>query len=59
MEDEYKFETFNAEAKSFDQEFTNFLNSRSRESWSVKSCSYCHDDMGKKTYASCIFKRKA
>jgi len=58
MEDDYKFETFNADASSFDREFTNFLNSRSSESWKVKSCSYCHDDLGKKTYASCIFKRK-
>ncbi len=58
MEEEYKFETFKADASSFDQEFTSFLNSRSSESWKVKSCSYCHDDIGKKTYASCIFKRK-
>ncbi|MGA2404763.1 MAG: hypothetical protein ABSG91_24190 [Syntrophobacteraceae bacterium] len=58
MEDDYKFETFKADAGSFDREFTSFLNSKSSESWKVKSCSYCHDDVGKKTYASCIFKRK-
>lgn len=57
MED-YKFETFKADASSFDREFTNFLNSKSSESLEVQSCSYCHDDMTKKTYASCIFKRK-
>ncbi len=58
MEEDYKFETFQAEASSFDREFTSFLNSKSRDSWKVESCSYCHDDMTKKTYASCIFKRK-
>ena len=58
MDQDYKFETFKADASSFDLEFTNFLNSKSNESWKVKSCSYCHDDMGKQTYASCIFKRK-
>jgi hypothetical protein len=57
MED-YKFETFKADAISFDREFTDFLNSKSKESFEVQSCSYCHDDMTKKTYASCIFKRK-
>jgi hypothetical protein len=57
MEDDYKFETFNADASSFDREFTKFLNSRSSESWKVKSCSYCHDEGGKKLYASCIFKK--
>ena len=56
--EKYKFETFKADAKSFDHEFTDFLNSKSSESLEVKSCSYCHDDMAKKTYASCIFKRK-
>ncbi|MGA2223554.1 MAG: hypothetical protein ABSH41_03820 [Syntrophobacteraceae bacterium] len=58
MNNEYKFETFSASASSFDQEFTNFLNSKSSESWHVKNCSYCHDESAKKTYASCIFKRK-
>jgi hypothetical protein len=57
MKDEYRFETFKADASSFDLDFTSFLNSKSSESWKVKSCSYCHDDVGKKTYASCIFKR--
>ena len=55
--DEYKFETFKADATAFDQEFTNFLNKKSKDSWRVKSCSYCHDDMAKTTYASCIFKK--
>jgi hypothetical protein len=55
--DEYKFETFKADASSFDQEFTNFLNSKSSESWKVKTCTYCHDEMAKTTHASCIFKR--
>ena len=56
--EKYKFETFKADSSSFDREFTNFLNSKSSESFEVKSCSYCHDDGTKKTYASCIFKRK-
>ena len=55
---EYIFETFKADASSFDRDFTDFLNGKSRESLKVKSCSYCHDDATKKTYASCIFKRK-
>ncbi len=55
---EYKFETFNANASSFDQEFTSFLNSKSSESWKVKNCSYCHDEGAKKTYASCIFEKQ-
>jgi hypothetical protein len=58
MDREYKFETFNASASSFDQEFTSFLNSKSSDSWHVKNCSYCHDDSARKTYASCIFERK-
>ena len=57
MEGDYKFETFSADASSFDREFTSFLNRKSRESWKVQSCSYCHDEGGKKLYASCIFKR--
>lgn len=55
--DEYKFETFQADAKSFDREFTDFLNGKSKDSWKVKSCSYCHDDAAKRMFASCIFKR--
>jgi hypothetical protein len=58
MRDDYKFETFKADASSFDQEFTNFLNGKSSEFWNVESCSYCHDEVGKNTYASCIFKRR-
>ncbi|MDA8307465.1 MAG: hypothetical protein M0Z81_11615 [Deltaproteobacteria bacterium] len=57
MEDRYMFDTFKADAASFGREFTNFLNGKSRE-WKVKSCSYCHDDLAKETYASCIFKRR-
>jgi hypothetical protein len=57
MKDEYSFETFKADASSFDREFTSFLNNKSAESWKVKSCSYCHDSTAGKTYASCIFKR--
>jgi hypothetical protein len=57
MKDEYIFETFKADASSFDREFTGFLNKKFSESWKVKSCSYCHDGAAGKTYASCIFKR--
>lgn len=57
MEDKYKFETFSAESANFDQEFSNFLNSKA-DSWKVKTCSYCHDNDMKKLYASCIFKKK-
>ena len=56
--EKYKFETFKADSNSFDREFTDFLNSKFSESLEVKSCTYCHDDGSKKTYASCIFKRK-
>jgi hypothetical protein len=58
MEEHYKSETFSADGDSFDREFSNFLNSKWNESWNVESCSYCHDDMAKKTYASCIFKKR-
>jgi hypothetical protein len=58
MSEDYKFETFQGDSSSFDREFTNFLNNKSSESWKVKSCSYCHDDAARKTYASCIFKKK-
>jgi hypothetical protein len=58
MSDEYKFETFKGDSSTFDREFTSFLNSKSSESWKVKSCSYCHDDAAKTTYASCIFKKR-
>ena len=58
MEDEYKFETFSSGSDSFDLDFTNFLNSKGKDSWKVKSCTYCHDNEMKKVYASCIFKRK-
>lgn len=58
MEDKYKFETFSADAGSFDREFSSFLNGKSREDWKVKSCSYCHSNDNLKVYASCLFKRK-
>lgn len=58
MEDQYKFETFSSDPSTFDQDFSNFLNSKRSESWKVKTCSYCHDNDMKKLYASCIFKRK-
>lgn len=58
MEEQYKFETFSAAAGSFDQEFSSFLNSKAKDSWKVKSCSYCHDNTSEKTFASCIFKKK-
>ncbi|MEN6441256.1 MAG: hypothetical protein ABFD97_22020 [Syntrophobacter sp.] len=59
MEDHYKFETFSSDSSSFDQDFTSFLNTRRSESWKVKHCSYCHDNDMKKSYASCIFKKKS
>lgn len=58
MVDDYRFITFKTDASTFEQDFTNFLNTKSSESWNVVSCSYCYDEIGKKTYASCIFKRK-
>ncbi len=58
MEAQYKFETFTADAASFDQDFSNFLNTNSSQSWKVKTCSYCHDNDFKKMWASCIFKKK-
>ncbi|MCE5333780.1 MAG: hypothetical protein LLG06_04240 [Desulfobacteraceae bacterium] len=57
MEDQYKFETFSADAGSFDQEFSSFLNGKSSE-WKVKNCTYCHSNDNLKVYASCLFKRK-
>lgn len=54
MEDKYRFETFSADASSFDTEFSGFLNSKYGEGWKVKSCTYCHD--AGKTFASCLFK---
>jgi hypothetical protein len=58
MEDQYKFETFSADSGSFDQDFSRFLNSKFSDSWKVKTCTYCHDNDGKKLWASCIFKRR-
>ena len=59
METEYMFETYSSGAESFDQDFTNYLNEKSKELWKVKNCTYCHDDAGKKLWASCLFKRKS
>ncbi len=59
MNDKYKFETFSADSASFDQDFSNYLNSQSKEAWKVKTCSYCHDNDTRKLWASCIFKRSA
>ncbi|MFZ2446753.1 MAG: hypothetical protein WAW37_10375 [Syntrophobacteraceae bacterium] len=58
MEDQYKFETFSSGSDTFDQDFTSFLNSKASDFWKVKNCTYCHDNEGKKIYASCIFKKK-
>jgi hypothetical protein len=58
MEGEYLDETFSSESGEFDQKFTDFLNSKGGDNWKVKSCTYCHDAVGARTVASCIFKRK-
>ena len=58
MEGEYLHETFSSESGEFDQKFTDFLNSKGGDNWKVKSCTYCHDTVGARTVASCIFKRK-
>jgi hypothetical protein len=58
MEKEYLYETFSAESGRFDEEFTNYLNTKRRDFWKVKHCSFCHDNPGGKLWASCIFKRK-
>ena len=57
MEKRYNFETFSTESKSFDCEFTDFLNKKDRENWEVQECTYCHDSLGSKMHASCLFKR--
>jgi hypothetical protein len=59
MEKRYLFETFSSDSGSFDGEFTNFLNSKKMERWEVKECSYCHDTLGRKMYASCLFRRSS
>ena len=58
MDSRYTFETFSSESGSFDREFTNYLNNKAKENWKVKHCSYCHDSIGSKMSASCLFKRK-
>lgn len=55
----YLFETFGSESGSFDKEFTAFLNGKETEKWEVKECSYCHDTLGSKMYASCLFSRSS
>lgn len=57
MEGEYIYETFGSDSGSFDQKFTDFLNSKRKDNWKVKDCSYCHDDDNTKMWASCIFER--
>ncbi len=54
-QNEYLFETFNAESSSFDSDFTNYLNKKQGENWSVKNCSFCHGNDGKRLWASCLF----
>jgi len=58
MENEYLHETFSSESSEFDGKFTDFLNSKGRDLWKVKSCTYCHDAPSSRTAVSCIFKRK-
>ncbi len=57
MEKGYLFETFSSDSASFDREFTDFLNGKETDRWEVKECSYCHDTMGSRMHASCLFKR--
>ena len=57
--EKYHFETFSADSRDFDQQFTSFLNRKFSESWKVKDCTYCHDASGDKMWASCLFKRKS
>ncbi len=57
MEDKYLYESFCSGVKSFDQDFTNYLNSKSMGHWKMKNCSFCHDTEGGKMCASCLFKR--
>ncbi len=57
MEKKYLFETFSSDSGSFDREFTDFLNHKEKEKWEIKDCSYCHDALGSKMHASCLFRR--
>ncbi len=57
MDKRYLFETFSSASRSFDREFTDFLNSKEMERWEVKDCSYCHDTLGSRMHASCLFIR--
>jgi hypothetical protein len=57
MKKRYLFETFSSDSGSFDLEFTDFLNTKETDRWEVQECSYCHDTLGSKMYASCLFKR--
>ncbi len=56
--EKYLFESFGASSADFDQEFTDFLNRKYKESLKVEQCSFCHDPDAKKMWASCLFKRK-
>ena len=55
----YSHETFSAGPDEFDKKFTKYLNRKGKNKWRVKQCNYCHDTDSKKTYASCMFERKA
>lgn len=56
MEDRYLFESFKKDAGvRFDQAFIGYLNSKMRDNWKVKECSYRRE--GDRVEASCLFKR--
>ncbi len=57
MGDRYLFETFRADSSAFDGDFTNYLNSKRRDHWKVKNCSFSSAGEGGKMCASCLFKR--
>ena len=54
----YLYESFTSESGEFEKNFTDFLNTKLRDHWKVKSCTYCHDATAGRTSAGCIFKRK-
>lgn len=57
MTGEYLYETFNSASSEFDKKFTDYLNSKGKDHWKVKSCSFCHDNDQTKMWASCIFEK--
>ena len=57
MSNEYLYETYSSDTAGFDSSFTEYLNGKGRDNWKVKHCTYCHDAVAGKTWASCIFKR--